>query len=217
MNVHNIDRLLADIGNTHIHIYDGKKVLHLDIDEAIEHYRNKEIYYISVNSKINLQLEEKTLWKDISNEVHIIGEYDTMGVDRKAFCLSNDNGVFVDAGSAITVDIVENGIYKGGFIYPGIKAFLYSYRTISPALKIEFNNRIKLEEKLPTTTKEQISYTMILSLKLLIDKYSKNKIVYFTGGDGKFLSGYFDNSFYDEKLVFNGMINVLNISEKLKI
>ena len=127
-----------------------------------------------------------------------------MGVDRRALCLSHKNGIFVDAGSAITVDIVEEGRYKGGYIFPGLKAMLKSYEDISPVLKTELNKTISLAQ-LPTTTKEQISYGIIASIKALIDKHSKGKLLYFTGGDGKYLSTFFEESVYDEALVFQGL------------
>ena len=42
---------LADIGNSRFHLYDGKEVLHLGIDEALQKYANHRLYYISVNSR----------------------------------------------------------------------------------------------------------------------------------------------------------------------
>ena len=35
--------LLADIGNTHFHIYDGQNVEHLSYATAIEKYRDQEL------------------------------------------------------------------------------------------------------------------------------------------------------------------------------
>jgi len=58
------------------------------------------------------------------------------GLTRKALCLSYDSGLFISAGSAITVDIVENRLHKGGFILLGIQAYLKAYRDISKALQI---------------------------------------------------------------------------------
>jgi len=71
-----------------------------------------------------------------------------------------------------------------------------------------------LDEKLslgtlPLTTKEQISYGIIASIKALIEKHSHGKSLYFTGGDGKFLSTFFDDALYDETLVFQGMIKTI--------
>ena len=197
--------LLADIGNTHFHIYDGKTVEHLTYDKAIEKYKDKSLYYISVRHQLSDDIASIKNWENISSCMCIEGEYETMGVDRKALCLSHKDGIFVDAGSAITVDVVENGCYAGGFILPGIKAYLKSYEAISPALKTELSGELNLA-KLHTTTKEQISYGIIASIKALIEKHSDGKTLYFTGGDGKFLSTFFDDVIYDDTLVFRGML-----------
>ncbi len=201
-------KLLVDIGNTHFHIYDGKSVKHLTHDDAIEQYKEMELYYISVKHQLSFKIKEMKNWIDISSSIKIEGEYETMGVDRKALCLSHKNGVFIDAGSAITVDVVDNGIYMGGYIFPGLNAMLDSYKNISPALEITLNKNILLTE-LPTTTKDGISYGIIASIKALIDKQTYGKKLYFTGGDGEFLSSLFENSVYDELLVFNGMSRAL--------
>jgi type III pantothenate kinase len=139
-----------------------------------------------------------------------------MGVDRKALCLSHDNGLFVDAGSAITVDMMERGIYKGGYIFPGIKAMLESYKRISPVLDIPLDEHIDVT-RLPLTTKEQISYGIIASIKALIDRHSSGRTLYFTGGDGSMLAGFFSNAVYDDTLVFKGMLHALRASGKLEI
>ena len=200
--------LLADVGNSRIHIYDGKSVEHLLPDEAIERFGRKRVLYTSVNHHLESRLKTATVWKNISDMVHIPGEYDTMGVDRRALCLSHDNGVFVDAGSAITVDVMERGIYKGGFIYPGLKALLESYARISPVLDTVLDTDISLTE-LPRTTKGQISYGIIAPIKTLIETLSQSKPLYITGGDGETIAGFFANAVYDETLVFKGMVHAL--------
>ena len=200
--------LLADIGNTHFHIYDGKRVEHLSYEDAIKKYAKSQLSYISVKHQLSDEIADIQAWKNISSLMSIEGEYDTMGIDRKALCLSQTNGIFVDAGSAITVDIVENSKYMGGFILPGLKAYIKSYKSISPALDVHLSKKINLMQ-LPTTTKEQISYGIIASIKALIEQHSEGKTLYFTGGDGKFLSSYFDNALYDETLVFQGMMKAI--------
>jgi len=200
--------LLADIGNTHFHIYNGETVEHLSYDEAIAKYKNEALSYISVKHQLSAEIAQIESWKNVSSLVHIEGDYDTMGVDRRALCLSHENGVFVDAGSAITVDVVEEGVYLGGYIFPGIKSMLDSYENISSVLKTDLNKTISLCQ-LPSTTKDGISYGIIASIKALIDKHSKGKTLYFTGGDGKFISSYFPDAIYDETLVFQGMKKVL--------
>ncbi len=196
--------LLADIGNTHFHIYDGERVEHLPYSEAIGRYRKQPLKYISVNTDIEKQIGCIGEWENISQKIHLPGEYDTMGVDRKALCLSHENGIFVDAGTAITVDIMEKGIYRGGFIFPGIQAMVKCYAGISPVLDIEVDPSVD-PDRLPFTTKEQISYGIIASIKALINQHRNRKTLYFTGGDGEFLSTFFEHADYSETLVFEGM------------
>ncbi len=208
--------LLADIGNSRIHLYNGKEVVHLLPDEAIEQYGTKKVYYISVNHYLESRLKMETVWENIFNKIHIPGEYDTMGIDRKALCLSHHNGVFIDAGSAITVDVMERGIYKGGFIYPGLLALQKSYTSISPVLETALDTDISLTQ-LPRTTKGQISYGIIAPIKTLIETFSQRKPLYVTGGDGRTLAGFFVNAVYDETLVFKGMVHALRGSGELGI
>ena len=201
-------QLLADIGNTRIHIYNGKEVIHLNHEEAIEQYKDKKLKYITVKHELKEKLESLVNWEDVSSLMKIENEYETMGIDRKALCLSHRNGIFVSAGSAITVDVVEEGIYQGGFLLPGLKAYVEAYAGISPALNIELNKNISLDS-LPQTTIDSISFGIISSIKTLVEKYQSDKKLYISGGDGAFLSSFFKNVEFDETLIFQGMQNVL--------
>lgn len=200
--------LLADIGNTHFHIFNGSEIEHLSYEDAMRKYSKKVLSYISVKQELDSKISNIQSWKNISGEIQLQGAYDTMGIDRQALCLSHKEGVFVDAGSAISVDVVENGVYQGGFILPGLKAYLESYRGISPVLKTKLNKDLSLNA-LPLTTKDGISYGIIASIKALIEKHSDGKRLYFTGGDGRLLSTFFEDAIYDEMLVFDGMQNAL--------
>ena len=204
--------LLADIGNSYFHIYDGSRVEHLSYEEAISKYSKDRLCYISVKQQLDSTIKEIATWKNISPQMKLEGAYETMGVDRQALCHSHDDGVFVDAGSAITVDVMDNGTYIGGFIYPGLKAMIDTYSTISPALETQLNETISMK-RLPTTTKDGISYGIIASIKALIDKHSEGKKLYFTGGDGALLSTFFKEAIYDEMLVFDGMRKVIMETE----
>jgi len=206
------DIFLADIGNTYFHIYNGKEVEHLSYEDAIDKYADEKLCYISVKEQLDDKIDKIKQWKNISHKMTLEGEYKTMGVDRKALCLSHTDGVFVDAGSAITVDVMKDGVYQGGFILPGLKAYVESYERISSILKTELNEAVSLST-LPLTTKDGISYGIIASIKALIDKHSDGKKLYFTGGDGKFLSTFFERAIYDEMLVFDGMRKVIKESK----
>lgn len=207
--------LLADIGNSYFHIFDGNKVLHLSYDEAIEKYYQQNIRYISVKHELDAEIKSIPAWQNVSDKIKLLGAYPTMGVDRKALCLSRKEGIFVDAGTAITVDVVEEGKYQGGFILPGIKAYLQAYKSISDILDISLNHTVDLH-RLPLTTKDGISYGIIASIKALIDKHRQEKTLYVTGGDGMFLSSFFEKAVFDETLVFEGMQKALNVQMKKK-
>jgi len=200
--------LLADIGNTRVHIYNGDEVTHLSHDEAIERYSDQELFYITVKHQLKYKLEFLENWINVSSKMALPNEYSTMGIDRKALCLSYQDGIFVSAGSAITVDIMEKGIYMGGFLLLGLRAYINAYASISPALATELNRDISLD-KLPQTTKDSISYGIISSIKMLIEKHQSDKKLYISGGDGEFLSSFFDNAVFDETLIFQGMKNAL--------
>ena len=89
---------------------------------------------------------------------------------------------------------------------------LESYARISPALKHELNYKV-CTESLPLTTKDGISYGIIASIKSIIEKHQKGKMIYFTGGDGEFLSSLFEGSVFDEALVFQWMMRALRANK----
>ena len=65
--------LLADIGNTRFHIYNGKEVEHLSCDNAIQKYATKEMCYISVKHELGEKIEHIKSWKNISSFIKIEG------------------------------------------------------------------------------------------------------------------------------------------------
>jgi type III pantothenate kinase len=196
--------ILADVGNRHVHIWEDGQVLHLSLMDAMEQYGTEEVYYINVSSAYSDTLAALEEWEDISEALTIKGEYDGMGIDRKALCLSHDNGIFVDAGSAITVDKVVNGVYQGGFILPGIHAYAKAYADISPILDVELDRSTDLDS-LPKSTQSSVSFGTIAPLIAVIEKIRSGFPLYFTGGDGTWLSTYFSDAQVDETLLFEGM------------
>ena len=190
--------LLYDVGNTNIKCYkDGKVTI-------VEQFSDEPFYYISVNSKI----------KDFKNGIDLAPyfklktNYKGMGVDRVAVCLAIEEGVIVDAGSAVTVDIMRGGVHEGGFIMVGINAYKESFANISTALKFDLDESIDINN-LPQSTHEALNFATFKSLYLMIKEVSKDKKLYFCGGDGAMLSRYFKGSVYKKDLVFLGMKKVI--------
>jgi type III pantothenate kinase len=193
--------ILCDIGNTHFHFNKNGRFFD-EIDCSI---KKEKVYFISVNDKKTKELLKKNPKSvDLSNFINLNISYENLGIDRIMACKSIDHGVVIDAGSAITIDIISDNIHLGGYILPGIYALNQAYKNISVKLDFTFNMQIDVNI-LPTTTIEAISFGGIGMILSMIEKVSKNNKIYFTGGDGAYLSKFFNNSVYIKDLVFRGM------------
>jgi len=201
--------ILCDIGNTTFHFLIGKKHRRYSLKGKIPKFKEK-IYYVSVNKKATKKLLEiNPHAKNINEILEFKTKYMGLGIDRALACAFSKDAVIVDAGSAITVDIMKNAKHKGGFILPGFRAFLKTYPKISKKLKFDFEKEINLD-KIPLQTKEAIQYAMMKSIILPIEEVAKNRNIIFTGGDGKLLSGYFKNSVYKKDLIFENMKRIID-------
>ncbi len=201
--------ILCDIGNTNIHFYqDGivwKKIANFKNIASIE----EKFYYISVNEKLDAYLLKSDKAVDISSFFDLDTAYEGLGIDRLAACKAVENGMIVDAGSAITIDIVANGIHLGGYIMPGLFAQQKSFSEISTKLDIRLNPNIDLE-LLPQNSAEALSYGAIKPILLMLQDSKRDKKIYFTGGDGKFFAKFFKDSIYDDSLIFKGMLKAIH-------
>lgn len=201
--------LLCDIGNTSYHFLDAKDDYkkHVDIfdPKTITH----DVYYICVNPQVSKILNTLENWINLADSLDMQHYYATMGVDRIFACEAISNGVIIDAGSAITVDVVENGIFQGGFIYPGSLAMNQTYKNISSALDYNFNYQLDLN-KLPKNSADAISYGFLKTLYNEVVSYDKD--IYITGGDAEKLLNIFKNANLEKQLIFNGMKKVIKRS-----
>ncbi len=195
---------LIDIGNRNAHVLSNDEKVVLPIDEAIDRFRTKSVFYISVNSSYTDKLDSLDSWVDISQYISIDGEYQGLGIDRKAMALSRGDGIYIDAGSAITIERVVNNRYDGGIILPGIYAYSRAYSSISPILDIELNREID-PAILPKNTTDSVSYGTIVPIIAIIASMADELNLYFTGADGEWLSKYFAGAIYSDELVFEGM------------
>ena len=204
-----LELILCDIGNTTFHfLIDGKDKKYF-LDEKIPKFED-EVYFVSVNAKATKKLLKKNPHaKDIKELLKFETSYQGLGIDRAVACSFQDNCVIVDAGSAITVDIVEEGIHKGGFIMLGLHRFMKSYKKISKKLNYDFEKNINLD-KIPAQTKDAITYAVMKSIILPIKEVSLNKSIIFTGGDGELISKYFENSIYKKDLIFENMKRIID-------
>ena len=198
--------ILCDIGNTSYHFLDSDKDYKEDATAFEPSLLKEKVYYICVNFSVQQKLETLDNWIDLKPFVDMSNYYETMGVDRIFACEAIENGVIVDAGSAITVDIVKNGVFEGGFIYPGINAMSQTYKNISPGLDYSFNFECDFDI-MPKNSQDSISYGY---LKILYSEViSHGMDIFLTGGDADKFALIFDSAKMDKNLIFNGMKKIM--------
>lgn len=218
--------ILCDIGNTTFHFKNKRKDFRIDVKKNIKKNSknkidsSKPIYFISVNEKATKRLQKNypnTI--NLKDLINFKTSYNGMGIDRVVVCDYISNGIIVDIGSAITVDIMKNKIHKGGFILPGLTSYKRIYPKISKKLLFKFNKDINLD-KIPMDTSNAINFAVINSIVLPISKiYEKYKLpIYFTGGDGDKILKYFKNKkvIYKKDLIFKSMKKIIKNNKRGK-
>ena len=201
-----VDKIvLVDIGNTYAKIYHDREI---KVVQAKEFYHDEKFYYISVNHDVSRRLSKDKNAINLEPFIMINSDYKGLGIDRKVLCSFIDDGVIVDAGSAITVDVMIDGVHKGGYILPGIEAYFRAYHDISDALKVD-RTKVIMMDKIPQNTSEAINYAVVKSIVSFVKEIAKDKKIYFCGGDGEFLSSFFKGSIYKKDLIFDAMKKII--------
>lgn len=196
--------LLCDIGNSFFHFFYKGRVWREEPNALSRKNEDYRIYYISVNARNERKLlESHSNCQNIANLINLDTIYQGLGIDRKAACFGIENGIIIDAGSAITIDIIQERVHLGGYILPGIESYRKLFANIE-VLNVELNLGVSLES-IPQNTRDAVSYGCLKSIVLSINSIARDNFIYFTGGDGKFLSRFFPNSLFDGTLVFQGM------------
>lgn len=198
--------LLCDIGNTTYHFFLEGKGYREDVNLFDPSIVKEKVFYICVNPHVKKVLKELENWIDLSIHVDMRKYYETMGVDRIMACEAIESGIIVDAGSAITVDVVKEGRFEGGFIYPGARAMSECYKNISSALTYSFNFEVDLD-RMPKNSRDAISYGYLKLLQSEVKSY--NMDIFLTGGDAINFKKIFPASLVDEMLIFRGMTNIM--------
>jgi len=201
---------LIDIGNTNIKYYHDKKIKVEKADKDVT-FPDEKFYYICVNSTYHDRLKKLPHAINLEDKIMLQTAYKGLGIDRKIVSKAFKTGVIVDAGSAITVDIMTEGVHQGGFILPGVASFEQSFATISDALAYEIDAHINLDV-LPQNTKDALSFATFQAIVATIEKVRGDLPLYLCGGDGKKLLHFFKDAEYHEALVFEGMKEVIKES-----
>ena len=202
--------LLCDIGNTSYHFLDGNRKYKQDVKSFDPSSIKEKVYFICVNNTLHVRLKSLSNWIDLSEYIDKKKYYSTMGIDRIFAVELVSNAIIIDAGSAVTVDVVENDEFMGGFIYPGIKAMQKTYENISPALAYSFNFECDLDI-MPKNSQDAISYGY---LKTLYCEVMSHKLpIILTGGDALEFKKIFPDAKIDTALIFHAMKKIIKENE----
>lgn len=195
--------IVCDIGNTTAHFFEDNVSTKVSCINFNPRQYHQKIYYICVHPTHAKVLQTLDNWIDISAYISLPNSYETLGVDRKLVAWYRHTGIVVDAGSAITVDKVKNGVLQGGFIYPGIEALQKTFANISSSLDLSFDFNRSLD-KMPLTTQDALTYGAIVPLVEHIKHLSKDEPIVCTGGNGDILAKLL-NATYEKNYIFDAM------------
>lgn len=198
--------LLCDIGNTSFHFYDGTRGFKKPVESFDPSSVSETVYYICVHPALSGKLGRLDNWYDLRPMIDWGRYYPTMGIDRVCACEAVTEGVIVDAGSAMTVDLVRNGRFQGGFICPGLKAMREAYLAVSDALDYSFNFEMQLD-KMPTNSRDAVTFGAV---GLLVREVRRlNAPVFLTGGDAPALHPLLPEAALEPLLLFRGMTKII--------
>ncbi|MBE0663377.1 MAG: type III pantothenate kinase [Bacteroidales bacterium] len=176
--------------------------------------------------KVLLNEHFKTIILNPGTALPVVNSYktpETLGKDRIAAAVAawhafpGKNLLVIDAGTAITMDLVTNdGNFVGGAISPGIDMRFKALHTFTGKLPLVKRKNIKYLTG--ATTEESISTGVINGIAVeidgIIDKYKllyPDLTIIFGGGDSKFLHKRLKNSIFAlPNPVINGLQIILN-------
>lgn len=152
---------------------------------------------------------------------------ETLGIDRwlgVAACYAEQatqHSIIVDAGTALTIDVLQNtGQHLGGWIIPGLK--LSEQTLCQRSDKITVNHTTRATRDFATNTSNAVKNGILAaSIGAIVQASTQvtgEKRIIITGGDGLALHTHLKGSHYRPNLVFEGLLawRALTLSELTK-
>ncbi|MCM8815293.1 MAG: type III pantothenate kinase [Candidatus Omnitrophica bacterium] len=163
-------------------------------------YRHKNLYFASVVPEASKIIRSffkdsyEVTWKDFPGKIYC-KKPEAVGIDRLlnaagAWSMVKSQCMIIDAGSAITIDFVDNkGNFEGGVIFPGKNLIVDSLQKLALLKKVKIPEKVRIIGK---DTSEAIGSGIVFGLSFFvsgyIDFFSKQNPylrIFFTGGDGR--------------------------------
>lgn len=220
--------LVVDIGNSlmKVSVVEGADVLatqrlavdaELDVKRLLAEYPSLQRAIVAssgvATSKVATALRSaglRVLEMDSKTPIPIGNDYlspETLGVDRLAAavgvvkCMGYDDCLIVDFGTAITIDLVEGGVFRGGNISPGMRTrfrALHDYTQRLP--ECEPTDEVLTLGRTTVQAIEQGVMQGIVNeiegyISSFMDKNAKITLI-FTGGDAIFFDKRIKNAIF---------------------
>lgn len=234
-----MEKFYLDIGNSHykMAVYRGGKwsaIAEGKIDQAHEFRSN--VQRNDTGNKWIITSVRKDVLESLKNflpaeRIRVIGNQDipyekidyhtsgTLGMDRflaahAAFHESKKSVMIIDAGSAITIDLMNgSGVFMGGVIMPGLRIQKQSVSDYLPELPPVENG---IPKNWPgKSSKECLEWGIHGSLQFamngFIERYASihpDLVLYLTGGDSEYIGKLIDKKYeilFRKDLLFEGM------------
>jgi type III pantothenate kinase len=178
---------------------------------SVEPYKNSQLdsnipIIVSIVGVNNLNLSQPITLKKFRTETHFLDmpiNYSmTLGEDRIAtayyvYKKEKYKTMIIDAGTFLTVDFVNQSGFMGGYIFPGVKRILETYKESAQLPNLLNNSLEGLPKHLPQNTESAIlSATKMMiesSLEKIIQEQKPEKII-MTGGDRQLVSQMINSS-----------------------
>ncbi len=220
--------MLLDIGNTNISLLYKQQThtvptnfLLYNPQEFLQTFSTKKIIFASVVPSASSILIEEAKKENISvREILIedialpiaINNPKELGIDRAinaymAFQKFGENAIIIDFGTALTFDILHNGAYQGGMIYPGLAMAMHNLHIKTaklPDVKIrEFQTGIGKNTIEAISFGACIGYSGVLkeTISYISNYYKTDFKIIFTGGSGKMFHHIIDGASFEENLI----------------
>ena len=240
-------KLIIDIGNTRVKIavIEQRDIHHSEVYECltdevltsvVEHYPIDSAIISStrgdgdaVSELVGRHVRRVVCFNPATTPIPIGNDYhtpQTLGADRLAAAVGcaalypECDIMIVDFGTAITIDYVVDGRYRGGNISPGVSTRFRALADYTAKLPLCYATEEQLEYG--RTTTEAIEQGVMRGVEHEIRGYveefcskSTKKCVIFTGGDAKYFVKRIKNAiFADCEPVIRGLNTILEYNAK---
>ncbi|APT72718.1 pantothenate kinase [Thermosipho sp. 1063] len=152
------------------------------------------------------------LYKNIKWDVRVPSD---IGADRVANVIAaekdyGNNAIIVDFGTAITIDVLKNGIYEGGVIIPGFGMMVNAlFKGTAKLPKVELKpSDAFIGKDTESNIRIGVINTVLEGIIKVVEKIkSETEItsVIFTGGQSKIIMDYKKDVIYDLELGLRGI------------